>query len=137
MSRFCLEDPEEARILNNNTEDFKGKITNIVYSLQKSRILLPSIPETKYSILNLTDDIAVRFAKNKTVIPNMELKFCPKNKIHELALKTAITVELPKAKLMISNLELQIAFKEIVLKSPKDLGRRAPHTRCAAPVILE
>lgn len=62
---------------------------------------------------------AIRFAKNNTIIPNIELKFA-KNKIDDLTLAKTITVKLNKETLIISHLELQVAFKEEVLKSPKD-----------------
>lgn len=68
----------------------------------------------------IKDHIAVRFAKNKTVIPNIELKFA-KNHIDNLTLDKIIKVQINKEEIVISHLELQIAFKEIVLKSPKDL----------------
>lgn len=63
---------------------------------------------------------AVRFAKQNTAIPNIELKFA-KSKIDDISLKKTITVDLGKDKIIISNLETQIAFKEEVLKSPKDM----------------
>ena len=68
----------------------------------------------------LTDNLAVRFAKKDTIIPNIEMKWA-KNKFDELALEKTMTVQLTEKSLCISHLELQIAFKEIVLKSPKDL----------------
>jgi hypothetical protein len=68
----------------------------------------------------LNEGLAVRFAKNNTVIPNVEVKFI-KNKIEEFALKDSIKVRIKKQSLIISNLELQIAVKEQLLKSPKDL----------------
>jgi hypothetical protein len=67
----------------------------------------------------LTEGIAVRFAKQNTMIPNIEMKWA-KNRIDDLALQKTITAILPRGTLRISNLELQIAFKEMVLKSPKD-----------------
>ena len=68
----------------------------------------------------LTDDLAVRFAKKDTIIPNIEMKWA-KNKFDEIALEKTMTVKLTEKSLYISHLELQIAFKEIVLRSPKDL----------------
>ncbi len=68
----------------------------------------------------LTEKTAVRFAKKGTVIPNIELKFA-KNIIDDITLNTAIIVFLGKEEICISQLELQIAFKEQVLKSPKDI----------------
>jgi hypothetical protein len=83
----------------------------------------------------MQDNLAVRFAKKKTVIPNVELK-CAKNKFDEIALEKTLTVRLGKEELIISHLELQIAFKEIVLKSPKDL-EDARHIRNIAEKHLD
>jgi len=66
------------------------------------------------------DRVAVRFAKRSNVIPNIELK-CAKNKADNIALEDTITIKVGRSELIISNLELQVAFKENVLKSPKDL----------------
>ncbi len=44
-----------------------------------------------------------------------------KSDFDRFALENTIDVNLSKGKLRISHLELQIAFKEEVLKSPKDL----------------
>ena len=91
--------------------------------------------ESKENIYDyLQDNVAVRFAKNQQVIPNMELKFA-KNKIDELTLNKTLEVQLNKEKIIISHLELQIAFKEEVLKSPKDL-EDARHIRSVAAEYL-
>ena len=82
-----------------------------------------------------TDDIAVRFAKRDMIIPNIEMKWI-KNKFDELALEKTLTVKLPKGNIHISHLELQIAFKEMVLKSPKDL-EDARHLREVAEGFLD
>jgi hypothetical protein len=68
----------------------------------------------------LSEKTSVRFAKESTVIPNMEVKFA-KNRIDELTLNNTLRVKLGKNELIVSHLEMQIAFKESVLKSPKDL----------------
>ena len=68
----------------------------------------------------LSDNLAVRFAKKGKTIPNVELKWI-KHKFDNLALENTIDVKLSKGCLKISHLELQIAFKEEVLKSPKDI----------------
>lgn len=78
----------------------------------------------------LKDNIALRFAKEGNVIPNIELKFA-KNEIDELTLNKTITAKIGKEELVISHLELQIAFKEAVLKSPKDI-EDARHIRNVA-----
>ena len=62
----------------------------------------------------------MRFARKKEIIPNVEIKIC-KNKIDFLTLKERIKVEINKRKIFISPIEMQIAYKEEVLKSEKDL----------------
>jgi len=83
----------------------------------------------------LTEGIAVRFAKENTIIPNIEMKWA-KNTIDDLTLQTPVTVILPQGTLHVSQLELQIAFKEIVLKSPKD-REDARHLRKIAEGYLD
>lgn len=95
---------------------------------KKFHTMVDELTENGFECLNtdseqyayLKEKTAVRFAKIGTVIPNIELKF-PKNKIGEMALKNRIRVEIREKELYISQLELQIAFKEQVLRSPKDL----------------
>jgi hypothetical protein len=83
----------------------------------------------------LTEGLAVRFARQHTMIPNIELKWA-KNRIQNLALHKTITVILPQGTLHISNLELQIAFKEKVLRSSKD-REDARHIRKVAEGYLD
>jgi hypothetical protein len=79
----------------------------------------------------ITDKLAIRFAKNGTVIPNIELK-CAKNKIEKFTLSKTLRVLLPNnTEIIISNLEMQIVFKEKILKSQKDL-EDAKHMRIVA-----
>ena len=74
----------------------------------------------KESYAYLKDNIAVRFAPKGQVIPNMEILFA-ENKIQKLAIATSTAATIGKDKIIISNLELQIAYKEKILKSPKDM----------------
>ncbi len=78
----------------------------------------------------LKDKIAIRMAKLGCVIPNMELKFA-KNQIDTLSLRQILKVKLNGEEVIISSLEMQIAFKEKVLKSPKDI-EDARHIRNVA-----
>ena len=57
----------------------------------------------------------------------MEIKFA-KNKADDISLAGKITILLEGTELKVSNLEMQIAFKETVLKSPKDM-EDAKHIR--------
>lgn len=74
----------------------------------------------KDSFSYLNDNIAVRFAPKEAVIPNMEILFA-KEKVQKIALSTKITALIGKGEIFISNLELQIAYKEKILGSPKDM----------------
>ena len=84
---------------------------------------------------HLKSGVAARFAKLKTVIPNVELKFA-KSRIDDITLDDAIAIMLGKEELKVSPLELQIAFKEAVLKSPKDM-EDARHIRNVAAGHLD
>jgi hypothetical protein len=68
----------------------------------------------------LTERLAVRFAKKGQVIPNIEVKF-PKNPLDTRTLQENLTVIMPFGRLIISEIEQQIAFKRYALKSEKDL----------------
>ncbi len=99
-------------------------------SLDAFSLLLSDLIKADFYCLNaekqediydyLKDKLAVRFAKNNTVIPNIYFKFENKKK-DDTTLDKTITVKLDSDELIISHLELQIAFKEVVLKSPKDI----------------
>jgi hypothetical protein len=65
-------------------------------------------------------EVSLRFARKGEIIPNIEIKVC-KNKIDFLTLKERLEVEIDKRKIFISPIEMQIAYKEEVLKSEKDL----------------
>lgn len=83
----------------------------------------------------LTENLPIRLAKKDMIIPNIEMK-CTKNKFDDFALEKTMTIKLPERCLCISHLELQIAFKEIVLKSSKDL-EDARHIRNVAKDYLD
>ena len=89
--------------------------------------------KTIYSYLE--DNLAVRFAKKDTMIPNIEMKWI-KNNFDKIALENYIDVKIKNKSLRISHLELQIAFKENVLKSPKDL-EDADHIKQVAKEYLD
>lgn len=101
---------------------------------------IKEIKENNFYCLNAedTEDIydyvlnnsAVRFAKINNVIPNMEFKFAKTN-FDNIAFNDNIIVKLDDEEIIISNLELQIAFKEKILKSQKDV-EDARHIRGVA-----
>ncbi len=63
--------------------------------------------------------LAVRFARGKMPVPNIEVKF-PKDKLDEDAFEDIITVKLPEGEMKISSLERNIAFKRYFLGADKD-----------------
>jgi len=109
------------------TEDIDIIIPEI--GLAKLKSLLKDLKENGFYCINaekdediyknLREGISARFAKKEKVIPNIELKQS-KNRFDDLSLSKKIVIKLPETELFVSNLELQIAYKEAVLKSPKD-----------------
>jgi len=78
-----------------------------------------SKPEELYDEY-LCNNTAIRFSYKEKPIPNIELKFA-KNEIDYESLKKKIRVQMGQKELFVSPIELQIAFKEIVLCSDKDM----------------
>jgi len=107
----------------------------LINDLKKNDFYCLNQEENKDIYEYITDKIAVRFARNGEVIPNMEVKFA-KNKTDEIVLEDNILIKINEKELVVSNLELQIAFKEKVLKSPKDL-EDARHLRNIAKNLDE
>lgn len=98
----------------------KNKFYDFYLDLQKNGYWCVNI-ENKDEILGmLLDGLAVRFAKKQNIIPNVEFKFV-KNNLEKNAIRTSVNVITPTGEIKISNIELQIAYKEKVLKSDKDL----------------
>lgn len=112
---------------------------------EKFHLLLTELIQQNYYCLNaeneqdifeyLTENLPIRFAKKDTVIPNIEMKWV-KNKFDDIALEKKITVHLHTKSVSISHLELQIAFKEAVLQSPKDM-EDARHMKKVAEGYLD
>ncbi len=112
-----------------------SKFKQLLKEIKQNDFYCLNTEEDKEAYEYIRDRIAVRFAKKKTVIPNIELKFT-KNKIDDITVNNTITVKLNKEEVIISHLELQIAFKEVVLKSPKDI-EDARHIRNVAKGHLD
>ncbi|HEC89773.1 MAG TPA: hypothetical protein ENI44_04250 [Thermoplasmatales archaeon] len=126
------------------SEDIDIIIPRIDYSTFRS--LLKELKEKEFYCLNGDDDkylfeymlekIPLRFAKIDTIIPNIELK-CSENRFDELSLEKTMLVKLPGGvEVPIPHLELQVAFKEAVLRSPKDL-EDALYIRTVAKEIID
>ncbi len=84
----------------------------------------------------LRESLAVRFARVGTVIPNIIIKFV-KNDVDFMTLRNRATVFLGgQRELYISPLEMRIAYKEVMLGSPKDV-EDALHLRKIADVFIQ
>ena len=103
--------------------------------LKKNSFYCLNAEEEKTVYSYLEDSLAVRFAKKDSMIPNIEMKWI-KNEFDKIALEKTIDVRIKKETLSISHLELQIAFKEDVLKSPKDM-EDAEHIKDVAKEYLD
>ncbi|MDO8511534.1 MAG: hypothetical protein Q7S55_05210 [Nanoarchaeota archaeon] len=74
--------------------------------------------EEVYSYLK--DNTSVRFTWKDKELPEMEVKFV-KDILDEYQLKNRVRLELTGLNVWFSNVNVNIAFKEELLKSPKDL----------------
>ena len=98
----------------------KDQFYELYSDLQKNGYWCVNIENNDEVLRMLLDGFAVRFAKKPNIIPNVEFKFV-KNSLETKAIKTSLDVIMSSGKIKISNIELQIAYKEKVLKSDKDL----------------
>ncbi len=127
---------------NRGTDDVDIFIPKI--SKEKLALLYDNLLKHGYWCLNssdlddmyslLTSKHSIRFAIEPSVSPNIEIKFS-KDIYDDISLKNPIFVKFDGEELRISFLELQIAYKEEVLKSNKDL-EDAKHLRFIGSVNL-
>lgn len=103
--------------------------------LKRKKFYCLNVEEGEVAYSYLEDGLAIRFAKIDTVIPNIELKW-EKNKFDRISLKEAIKANIKNHVIPISSLELQIAFKENVLRSPKDI-EDADHMKVVAKEYID
>lgn len=68
----------------------------------------------------LKDSISIRFTRKDKELPEMEVKFA-KDIIDEYQLKNRVKLELTGLDVWFSNVNVNVAFKEELLKSPKDM----------------
>ena len=68
----------------------------------------------------LNNNLSVRYIFGKTLLPEMEVKFA-KDKLDEYQLKTRIKEPHTELNIYFSTIECNLAFKEELLKSPKDI----------------
>jgi len=111
--------------------DFKGLYRDI----KENGFYCLNAEAEKIVFSYLEDNLAVRFAKYNSIIPNIEMKWV-KNDFDKIALEKKIFVKLKNETVQISHLELQIAFKESILGSPKDM-EDAQHIRAVSKEQLD
>ncbi len=121
---IIIEPVDEDTYLNLHEELKKGHY----YCLQSSD------PNTIFN-LYLKDKIPVRFIKNDDLIPNIELKFA-KDELDKYQLQTKKKIKFTELEIFFSSVEANIAFKEELLKTPKDLDD-AKHLRIVYSEIID
>ena len=69
----------------------------------------------------LVDDLAIRLVRKGSFVPEMELKLA-KDDLDAIQLRDRVKLPLTGLPYYFSTIETNIAFKEELLKSPKDIG---------------
>ncbi len=111
-----------------NTEDVDMFITRLTksqfhdfYTDLKNNGFKSVLVESEEELFSmLTDNLSVRFGKGESPIPNMEVKFA-RDYLDLLSLQSKMKVITKRGNLFISSPELQVAYKRLVLMSPKDM----------------
>ncbi|MHA1264453.1 MAG: hypothetical protein ACTSRS_04380 [Candidatus Helarchaeota archaeon] len=82
-----------------------------------------------YQIYNLylKEGLPIRFIQDRNIIPNIELKFA-KDYLDEFQLRTRKRIAFTGTDIFFSSIEANIAFKEELLRAPKDI-KDARHLR--------
>jgi len=79
----------------------------------------------------LSENIPVRYTRKNEPLPEMEMKFA-KDKLDQVQIETRTKLQLTGLNLWFSNINMNIAFKEFLLKSDKDM-KDAEHLRKIYP----
>ena len=124
------------------TEDIDMIIEKISY--EKFKEIFKELKENNFICMQsdgaeeiydyLKEKTAVRFTWKNKPLPEMEIKFA-KDQLDEYQLKTKTKLELTSLDVWFSNINVNIAFKEELLKSPKDL-EDARHLRIVYAEII-
>jgi len=103
------------------------KFSNLHNDLLKKGFVCVQADDAKTIYEYLADNLSVRYIKKGTFIPEMELKFS-KDSLDEYQIKTRKKYPLSGLDIYFSTIEVNIAFKEELLKSEKDM-EDAKHLR--------
>lgn len=83
----------------------------------------------------LKDNLSIRFTRKDKPLPEMEVKFA-KDELDSYQLNNRIKLKLTGLDVWFSNINVNIAFKEELLKSPKDM-EDAKHLRIVYSEMVE
>lgn len=82
----------------------------------------------------LADNLSVRYTRRNQPLPEMELKFV-KDELDNIQLQTRTKLPLTGLDIWFSSIDMNIAFKEELLKSDKDI-KDAEHLRKVYPELI-
>jgi hypothetical protein len=82
----------------------------------------------------LKDKLSVRYTRRDQPLPEMELKFV-KDELDSIQLQTRVKLPLTGLDIWFSSIDMNIAFKEELLKSDKDI-KDAEHLRKVYPELI-
>jgi hypothetical protein len=82
----------------------------------------------------LKDKLSVRYTRRDSPLPEMEVKFA-KDELDEVQLQTRVKLPLTGLDVWFSSIDMNVAFKEELLKSDKDL-KDAEHLRKVYPELV-
>lgn len=112
----------------------KPKLQLLYDDLMKNRFWCLNSSDIEDLYYLLINKHSIRFSIEPNISPNAEIKFS-KDEYDDIALNNPIIIKINEKELRTSFLELQIAYKEEVLKSNKDL-EDAKHLREIAKDFL-
>ncbi len=95
--------------------------------LKKSSFVCMQSSSAEEAYEYLADNSSIRFTRKDSPLPEMEIKFA-KDILDNYQLQQRVKIPLTGLKVWFSNVNINIAFKEELLKSPKDL-EDAEHLR--------
>lgn len=98
----------------------KEKFNLLFRELYSANFVCMQTDDNKEAFDYLKNNIALRFSWKDKELPNMEIKFS-KDKLDDLQLADRTKLELTGLNVWFGSIESTVAFKEELLKSPKDL----------------
>lgn len=103
------------------------KWTALFFALQKAGFVCMQTNDATEAYDYLKDSLSLRFTMKEQPLPEMEVKFA-KDALDEQQLRTRVKLSLTGLDVWFGDVNMTIAFKEELLKSPKDL-EDAKHLR--------